>query len=257
MFKNLFKKKPIEPKKIVFDHWNAYPTMRDEQWMFVSFDEEIVSNRPTELNHCARIMIPIAQPNTRGGPVSPESELLWQMEDTLVAQLEKNQVVCRLIARLTYGGLREIVFQVKDWQTFRPIVGTWMQQHSSYDIDVSEHDGWDFFEDYISPKHEDRIYMLDRSVVNHLIDSGSNPEKEHALDYVFVGKPDALQQVIQTLTSKGYYLTRDYDQNENHVELTKNMPLDLELIVAESIANHALAESLEIECDGWGAGVVS
>jgi len=243
--------------RIVHDEWNSYPTSWDGVMMFVSFDAALAREEPPEeLQFCARVMIPIRTPNDAGGPVSPESELLWEMEDALVAQLQKDSVRCRLVARLTYNGVREVVFQLHDWDSFRPPVGLWIMQHQDYEIDVSEHDVWGFYEDCIRPRVEDQILMADRSVVDSLIENGSDPEKEHSLEFVFVGSPDGLSRVATALQDRGYDPVGKIDISSGQIVLARKLVLDLSLIVDESLSHHALAEEAEIEFDGWGAAIV-
>lgn len=244
---------PTAPQ-IVSDEWNAYPAERDGVTMFVSFDEATAREEPpNDLQLCARVMIPVHAPNDAGGPVPPESEALWAMEDELVSLLQEHGVHCRLVGRLTYGGLREIVFQLHDWDSFRPPVGLWIMRHEEYQIDVSEHAGWDFFDNYIRPRIEDQLFMADRNVVDSLVQSGSNPEKEHSLEYVFMGQPDGLKHVAHALRRRGYVSVGELDFSSGQIVLAKRLVLDLSMIVAESLANFRLAEDAGIEFNGWGA----
>lgn len=243
--------------QIVSDEWNTYPGERDGVTMFISFDEAAArAEPPNDLQLCARVIIPVHAPNDSGGTAPLESEALWAMEDELVSLLQKHRVHCRLVGRLTYGGLREIVFQLHDWDSFRPPVGLWIMRHVEYQIDVSEHEGWDFFDNYIRPRIDDQLFMADRSVVDSLIRNGSNPEKEHSLEYVFMGQPDGLKQVAHKLRKRGYVSVGDLDFSTGQIVLAKRLALDLSLIVDESLANYRLAEDAGIEFSGWGALVV-
>jgi regulator of RNase E activity RraB len=243
--------------QVIGDHWNAYSAERDGALMFVSFDEDVASvDSIANLSLCARIMLPIHQPNGAGGPDSPEAETLWNMEDELFELLQEHQVACRYVARLTYGGLRELVFQVQDWESFRPHVGMWMMQHQEYEMDVSEHEGWEFYNDYIRPRHEDRIFMMDNSVVMNLIEAGSDPEKEHSLEYVFEGDESGLERIAISLRKRGYVDVGETDFSSGRIVLAKLMVLDPSLIVFESLANSELAEDAGVEFNGWGASVV-
>src|SRR5262245_35550619 len=107
--------------QIVFDGWNTYVAERDGATMFVSFDEGAARlDTPNGLDLCARVILAIHAPNANGGPVPPESDRLWEMEDELCEMLRQHATPCRLVGRLTYSGWREIVFQLHDWDSFRP-----------------------------------------------------------------------------------------------------------------------------------------
>ncbi|WP_372365744.1 DUF695 domain-containing protein [Candidatus Uabimicrobium sp. HlEnr_7] len=250
-------KKRKKKLQIVSDEWNTYPAERDGVAMFISFDEAVIrEDPPKDLQLCARIIISIREPNNTGGPVSPESELLWEMEDALVALLQEHCVRCRLVGRLTYDGLREIVFQLHDWNLFRPPVGLWIMQNENYDIDVSEHEGWCFFDEYIYPRTEDQLFMSDRSVVDSLVDNGSDPDKEHSLEFVFMGTSGGLKRIANILQQRGYEPVGKMNTTSGQIVLARQLVLDLSLIVDESIENYKLAEDVGVEFNGWGALVI-
>lgn len=240
---------------LIEENWETYVYHSDESPVFVSFyagAEEL----PREMYpYCARVILPIAEPNEHGGPGNEEAEILWGLEDQLIETLTQEDVKCLFVARLTHGGSRELVFQLADWETFRPPVGAWIEETSNYDIDVSEHEGWEFFDEIVWPTDDHWMLIHNRQVVDNLIEAGSNPEKEHALEFVFYGSEETLAQVKQKLAERGY---RDSDESTTEqLVMIKMLPLDLDLIDDESIENNRLSEELDVEFDGWGAAIVS
>lgn len=227
--------------------------------MTICFDDEVTEGEsPQELSLCARVIVPILEtkPNS-SWPIEQESQKLYDMEDELVDQLQSAQVFCRLVGRLTYDGLREIVFQVGDEDAFRPIVGRWMNHHKDYEIDVSEHEGWEFFDEYIRPSDEDRFFMAEDRVIENLLKSGSDPSLEHELDYCFDGDAGPLKAVAQRLLSEGYQHHDELDFDCGRIELFKRFVLDRQLIREESWKNRQMAEQLGADLNGWGAASVS
>ena len=244
---------------VVSDNWDLYFTDRHGVPMTISFDEYVSANHPpTNLDLCARIIIPIKQckPNS-SWPLDAESELLYSMEDEIVEQLQNYKVSCLLVARMTYDGLRELVFQVSEHDKFRQIVGPWIHNHSEYEIDVSEHDGWSFFNEFVKPTDRDKRNMAEQRVIDNLIDSGSNPELPHTLEYCFQGNPQSLKTLIEALTKKGYRLLENQSTEQGQVVLSISMPLNPYEIREESNANEDLAQQLGVILDGWGASVVT
>ncbi len=245
------------PARVVFDEWETYVRDSENGPFFISFDAEAEREDLTKpLPFCARVLIPIHEPNQNGGPVSPESEQLWDMEDGLCAALAEHRVDCRLVGRVTHNGIRELVFQLSDWESFRPPVGLWMGEHDDYEIDVSEHEGWEFFNDIIRPSAEDRLFMADQGVVNNLVKAGSDPEKEHGIEYVFHGEQDGLKKVAHALQARGYTAMQPLDFKSGECVMVKRMTLDVYEIFSESLANGQTAEEFGARCDGWGAEVV-
>ena len=242
---------------VVFDRWETYVARSDDNPLFVSFDAEAAEKDMTDqLTHCARVIIPIHRPNTNGGPVSPENERLYELEDQLCAKLVRHGAACRLVARLTCAGIRQLVFQLDDWGAFRPPVGLWLMEHDDYAIDVSEHEGWAFFNDYVRPTPDDRLYLADQRVVQELLKAGGDPSKVHAVEFVFVGEERGLRQAAQILQRRGYLLPSSPDYKRGQIVMVKRMSLDQEAIFAESQAHRATAASCGIKYDGWGAQVV-
>jgi len=245
--------------KVIHDIWDSYFTDRHDVSMTISFDDAVTQGEPPAgLDLCARVIIPISETNPDSSwPVDTESELLYAMEDEITEQLQAAEISCRLVGRMTYDGLRELVFQVGDPEEFRPIVGRWMQTHNGYEIDVSEHDGWVFFDDFVRPTGDDRRNMAEQRVIDNLIENGSDPNLPHELEYCFRGDHPTLEKISKALTERDYALLKDQDLAEGRVVLSKSMILDRQAIRNESDANAALAQQLGGDLDGWGAAVVT
>jgi regulator of RNase E activity RraB len=245
------------PPKVVYDQWEVYVTEMDEAPFFVAVDVEAAQQDLTDtLTHCARVLIPIQNPNNNGGPVSPESEHLYEMEDALCRTLAEHGVLCRLVGRVTFKGMRELVFQLDDYETFRPPVGLWMGEISEYEIDVSEHEGWDFFDTCIRPTPDIWRRIADQQVITNLIDAGSDPQKPHSLEFVFLGEPEGLEQMFLSLNSRGYRPLSEPDFESGEIIMVKEMTLDIAEVCEESRLLAEMADEIGIDYDGWGCAVV-
>jgi hypothetical protein len=178
------------------------------------------------------------------------------MEDRLVELLDASNVPCLLLGRLTHGGTRELAFQVADFASFRPPVGCWIREHSDYDTDVSEHDGWKFFFDSVWPDETSWDLIFDRRVVDNLVKSGSNPSKTHSLEFVFRGNQSGLKQMQTALAAKGYTLV-GLSGEESRLMMARCMALDVGEIFKETLSHRENCRHFGIEYDGWGALIVS
>ncbi|HTN74330.1 MAG TPA: DUF695 domain-containing protein, partial [Pirellulaceae bacterium] len=244
------------PSQVVFDHWDAYPVTTDDGPMFVLFDVDAAQqDLSAALPYCARVIVPIKAPNHNGGPVGDERERLDTMEDELSQTLAQAGVACRLVGRLTFRGMREMVFQLHDFESFRPPVGRWLAEQTDYEVDVSEHEGWDFFRDCICPSREGWVWISDRNVIDHLLADGSNAEILHTLEFVFTGAAPGLRQLAETLEQNGYAALHPHDFASGTIVLTKALPLDLHLVFEHSLEHLQLADSCGVEYDGWGTQV--
>ena len=225
--------------------------------MFVLFDVDAAQHdRSSGLPYCARVIIPIKSPNAHGGPEGEERERLDAMEDELCEALTRHGIACRMVGRLTFQGVREIVFQLHDYESFRPPVGQWMLAQNDYEIEVSEHEGWDFFRDCIAPTREGWQWIADRQVIERLIESGANPDKPHQIEFFFNGVAPGLRQVVDALREQGYESREEEPiAADADVCLTKYLPLDHAVIFEHTLHHLELADSYGVEYTGWGAGV--
>ena len=239
------------------ENWEFYLYPTDDGPVFVTFHTEVESINRNDYAHCARVIIPIKNPDENGAADDNESAELFELEDTLVASLDQADTPCLLLARVTHAGQRELVFQVKDKERFQPVVTLWIDECKRNDITLSEHDGWDFFNEFIWPSDEDWVWIYDRRVVDSLIESGSNPDKEHQLEFCFHGSStDPLQALSDQLAKDGYTPT-SFDEETLTLVITKAMALNVNTIWETSMSLIDLATTHKVEYDGWGAEVVS
>ncbi|WP_395745688.1 DUF695 domain-containing protein [Prosthecobacter sp.] len=236
--------------------WESYYYSTDDGPVVVGFHTKSNEVDQSRYPLCARVLITIKNPNQNGAPSRDEAQILWAMEDRLVEMLDAEEVPCLMLARLTHGGTRELVFQVADYSPFRPPVGSWMGQYDDYETDVSEHEGWNFFFEHVWPSEKSWLYIFDRRVVDSLVASGSDPEKPHSLEFVFRGTPGGLHQMQNALAARGYSLL-DSSAEESQMIMARRMSLDVGAIFKESLSHHEECKRLGIEYDGWGALVES
>ncbi|MDF1812566.1 MAG: DUF695 domain-containing protein [Verrucomicrobiales bacterium] len=242
---------------MISEKWDSYGKMRDGVFMIISFDDEAANgDQPADLELCARIIIPINEMQTGSAlPVESEEEFLYLIEDEIVDLLSRENINCRLVARLTYDGLREVVFQVKEEDSFRAEVGKWIRKHVTHDIDVSEHEGWGFFNDFVSPTPEDRWMMTENRVIDNLLENGSDPNLEHDLEYCFEGNEESLRKIAEQLQKKNYSAVGESDFASGCITMSIAMKIDRHAIIEESKQNRMIAIQSGGELNGWGAAV--
>lgn len=243
------------PARVVHDAWNIYVAQTGRGPLFVSFDEDAARQDLTgTLRHCARVAVSIHHPNPNGGPVPPESDRLNVLEDALCAALESAGVECRLVARLTHQGTREWVFQLEARDAFLPVVEAWKGECPDYHpVRIREHEGWEYFDACIRPDEATWRWLADQRTVEQLVEAGSDPSQEHALEFVFFGSGEALAAVARALRERGYTRPAEAPPEEGTLVMVKRLPLDLDAISAESEANDELADAHGADFDGWGA----
>jgi regulator of RNase E activity RraB len=233
--------------------WEVHAYETEGGPVFVIFQSDLEDVDQDAFGFCARVLIPIVDPQDSGGPTQEEAERLNALEDQLIAGLDAAGTDCLHVGRVTHAGVREVVFMVADWETFRPPVGTWMQSVDR-EIDVSEHDGWQFFFEAMWPSPYGWAHIRNRTVVMQLVEHGSDPEKPHGLEFHFLGEKAALEALQAKLAERGF---RDPSFQEGALTSTIDLPLDVDRITDVYMQAHEDAEGLQVELDGWGAMIVS
>jgi regulator of RNase E activity RraB len=239
------------------DAWETYVTATEEGTpCFVSFDLEAAQEDLTQtLRHCARVTVALKNPSEEGLPTKEESDRQYGLEDALCAELQKAKVPCRLVARLTHSGQRELVFQTDSGPKFVAVLKAWAEGLKDEDINLEEGEGWEFFDDVVRPGPDEWSWIADRRAVEGLLEAGSDPNRPHVLEYVFVGEEPKLLQVRDALMEKGY--DHVSGPEESTLVMSVKCRLDLDAICEHSIQNRDLAEAHEVDCEGWGAAVVA
>jgi hypothetical protein len=232
-------------------HWEVYDYRADHGPISVRFYADAKEMAQEEFPHCARVIIRLHQPNGHGFPTREESEVLWAMEDHLTQALQAGAVRCVLVGLLTHASTRELVFQLADWAEFLPPTRQWMGEHPDYKLEVSEHEGWEFFQQWVWPAAKDWLRISDRRVIDSLVRSGSDPKKPHSLEFVFRGAPAELAQMRDSLLPRSYTVL-DFAPLERRLIMARPMTLDLRAINEESLSHDGDAQRLGLEYSGWG-----
>lgn len=235
-------------------NWETYMYSTEEGNVFVRFYDRAIELDKEKYSMTARVIITMKDLLPSGGPTDEHAEELWNLEDTLIDTLKQHDSHCVFVACLTHGESREIIFQVGDVETFRPPVGAWIGSNESFEIDVSEHDGWDFFDSCIWPSPLSWQMIYNRKVIDQLVAASSDVSKIHTLDYVFSGSSENIEKLIPLLKERGYENER-LDQDTGNLLIDKKMVVDLFEINNETYEVYQICEELDVVCDGWGAGV--
>lgn len=102
----------------------------------------------------------------------------------------------------------------------------------------------------------------DQSVIEQLIKHGSDPEKEHLIEFAFQSDSDNLSKLKEELSLQGY--TYDARQSERDPKgdagywliMSKPYKLHLDELKIELAKMEVLANKYNVTFDGWSAGIV-
>jgi len=188
-----------------------------------------------------------------GLPMSPTFAELTGFGDRLADVLERERVACRMVGVMTYGAMRDFVFQVADSAHFDDVASGVASAHPGPStVEVRDVRSWSFFEDKIAPKPPNREWISNMRVVAQLQEAGTDPEAEHQLEHFFLGADLALEGVRQELAPRGFV----GQEREGVLTLTHPCYLDIDEITTITLNLRRIAQENGAEYDGWGTPVI-
>jgi regulator of RNase E activity RraB len=220
----------------------------------ISFDVAAAMERRHEGHpHGRRIIVFVDARGVRPDGLPADTAELIALEDDLTARLRQASIDCRFVGRMTYGGMRELVFQVEDAAGFDALVGGWIGAQRGRRIEVRPKDGWSFFDEKIRPTAAHWQQIQDRKVIAALLEAGSDPARPHPLEHTFKGPARGLDEIARQLGADGF---REIRRSDDVLVLVRPSPLDLEMVSRLTGALAAFAEAVGVAYDGWGSPVV-
>jgi regulator of RNase E activity RraB len=249
------KKKSVQ---VVGDSWAVYSYAYGEGMQAViSFDV----GRAREAEHqgygdSIRVIVHIplvGRVMENGLPVREELIKLERFEDGVLQTLEKRDRDCLLVGRMTYGGMRELIFQVADVPGFKKSAAEFKNLAGDYEIEFREEPGWRFFDQKVCPKPVFWQQINDRAVIGRLIESGSDPEIPHLLEHVILGDEDKLQKIRDELVKNGFV---EVSLRSGCLVLGRDSKLNVDDVFSVTGRLFGYCEAMGVVYDGWGAAVV-
>ncbi|HVO29609.1 MAG TPA: ribonuclease E inhibitor RraB [bacterium] len=242
---------------VIGERWEVYALPDGEGRRVVSFDVDALdeARRPASSSRRVVLEIPAEMRADNGMPAPAAAVPMRLAEESLLAALESTRVRCRLVARQTWRGVRELAFQVEDGIAFEKIFGDWQRAQRWGSFHVDAEDGWTWFDANVRPPPEGWEQIRNRAVVNQLLEAGTNPEEPHRLEHVFKGSRDALDALAKDLADLGFErnaATRAADT----ATFVADAMLDVFEITDVTVRLRALAGTHGVAYQGWGAAVI-
>jgi regulator of RNase E activity RraB len=98
------------------------------------------------------------------------------------------------------------------------------------------------------------VQDLDKEITNRLIEHGSDPEKEHAIEFAFFGDWSNMNKLKEVLLTQGY--TQDSNQSDHMLIMIKKYKLHLDKIKSELQKMETMAKEYDVEFDGWSTSPI-
>jgi hypothetical protein len=212
--------------------WEVYSyTYGDGMVAVISFDvESAEAEEHADHPHGRRVIafLPEGEVSDNGLPSQKAVQRLDALEDGLLQALRAANVEGRFVGRMTYGGMREFVFQVTDAPGFARALTAWRDWQNGWRIETREREGWGYFDEKVRPSANGWRQIADRRVID--------------------------RQIAAALAEDGF--AGEVDEAEGRLMMARAEPLDLPVINRLTTALAHYSEGLGAHYDGWGTPVL-
>ncbi len=250
----MFWKKKSPPKGFS-DAWAVYSYVYGDQMRaIVSFDVTAAREKEHQGHpHCVRMVIrvPMNAVRENGIPAPPALDELQRVEESFLKILQKDRVDFRLVGKMTYGGMRDFVFQVEDVAAFKQTVSEVTPQ-GGFTVQLIEKPGWTFFEEKVKPAPVYWQQIRDFQVIQGLIQAGSNPNSPHLLEHIFTGDRPRLQSLKADLLTKGF---SEVSFSDTQLVMARASVLELDKVFDHTAKLFTLSPQMGVQYEGWGARI--
>lgn len=242
---------------IAGDRWNTYHVYfgdHNEYVALTSFREDVMDPaRQTEHQMHRRIVCTAKNTMPNLLPTKEEHEQLQQYEDALLQRLDQASVDAWFVGRLTYAAKREWVFQVNDADAFDAVAQEFLESITDHEYEYVKESGWGYVHENVTPQPEHWAQIMDRGVIDQLVQAGANPQKPHMLDHGFKGADASLDAVQAELEKEGFSQTQ---READVLTMSRQQQLHLDEVNSVTVWLLQVAHAHGVEYMGWGAQIV-
>lgn len=235
--------------------WEVYAyRVQEKHRAIISFNvNRALEESHADLPHCARLLIytPVEFVDADGLPDGDILQPLAELEDKIIEILAKHHIACQFVGRLTYPGVRELIFQVEPAHLphFHEISDEIMHR-SPLEMARKEEAGWRFFDENLRPSLPMWQQIHNRHRLEMLEEQGVDLEKPHRLAHFFQGTAVQLNTIANQLQQDGF---QPISQQNNQLTLALgDSYLDLDSLTELTTTLHNYAAALGASYEGWG-----
>ncbi len=173
------------------------------------------------------------------------------LEDQLVKRLEKAQVPCLMVARCTYDGSRRFVFEMTDTAAFDQVVDEWKHGLDAFGFHRRDEGAWVIYEE-LSPDEYNWARIMNRMLIQRLVDAGLDPKKKHLLEFGFSGDEPSRRKLLSKAAASG---GRSLGTSEGILDIGFEHELELDAICDRTYALIDLAAETGVKYEGWSVSM--
>jgi regulator of RNase E activity RraB len=243
-------------KKVHNENWRAWDFFNNhDEYGLITYDVTYLEPNciySSKAEFVINLLIPDKWSEDGNFPTPEGHHKLIEFEDKLISKLEKFEVDCIQVIRLTHNGTRTFVFEVNDIVKFLETIKIWIGIVRDFEIKIEKQEPWTYYHEW-EPDDYNWQQIGNQQVIEQLITHGSNPEKLHKLEFSFGGKQTNLELLKSKLLSEeGKFLLME----DNLLEIEFESSLDNHEIDPLTFFLFDTANEFGCKYEGWRASIV-
>ena len=183
------------------EKWDFYLTNIDDKPGSIMVDLGLISIAPIQDNETlVWVSVKMNNPKENGLSTSGEIETLGQIEESLVAKLNKKHN-CIFAGRATTDGNRDFYFYFSDTTLYDKSISEAMVQFPKYNYDfgTKADKDWKSYFDFLYPLPKQLQSIQNRNVVEQLENNGDKLKKPRQVDHWIYFKSEGDRKKLQPL----------------------------------------------------------
>ncbi|HSY60234.1 MAG TPA: ribonuclease E inhibitor RraB, partial [Cytophaga sp.] len=200
------------------------------------------------------IRIRIPEHKLFGGIPNPD-ELSYQnqKESELCESLIKDKIKCMQVARLTFDGQKQYIFEHNNSVGFKRTVTEWIQSFSSeYVIELNPLAPFEYYKELL-PDNFIWQQIGSRKLITLLINAGSNEHAVHFIEHTILGDTKDLKNLYEELKNNEISLIRIED---DLLEVGIHSSIELDDITVQTDYLISASEKYHCQYDGWSTHIL-
>lgn len=244
----------------VESRWDLYVTDMDGQKALVLVDMALFGKAPFKgYSNLFGLQMAIQDPTEDGFYTEEEQEVLFKMEDRIVAVFEE-RARARVVAAVTTGGARILYFYAPNADVLGALVGQIAAEFGEYDFNyMIDTDGpWNFYYHALYPSDLELQLLNNRKVYSALVQGGFDVAQERPVSHWFFFENGAKRrQCAVRLMMQGHEVLDDNFYEEEMGEKAfglrtmKVQNVELETLYAQTYDYFEMMDEFEGVYDGW------
>lgn len=262
--KNKPEKKQEKSLPVHKQEWDNYFTNVDNIIVSIMLDLGLKSVAPIEdLPLLVWISIKMNNPREDGLSSNEESNILYEVEDTLVDKLVA-KYNCLYTGRLTSNNHRDLYFYFDESNGLDKAIADIMSAYPDYKYNFGTKDDkdWGVYLDFLYPTPAQHQCMMNRRVLFNLEKNGDNHEMPREVDHFlyFETENGRSSFVAEYAVDKGFFVkqtdTKEDGDQRYMLHLTRTDKVDYNSINDCTIELSEKALEFDGYYDGWGCVIV-